>query len=123
MAVLDLAAGFGYVVHAFPPEVVELGKGLALMVAFLVRGGEGLVFFRNYVVLKLSHCLELQARACFKGFLRPGEGCVRAAVKSFAVLGVEAAQQAQCGNLVERIHKCGAVAGDYVQVTVACLYE
>ena len=93
------------------------------MVTLLVRGGEKLVFFRDYVVFQFSHCLKLHPCRCLEGFFGPHKGGVRAAVEGLSALVVEVAEHAQGGNLVEGIHKRRAVAGDYVKVAVPGLYE
>ena len=123
MAVLDLAAGLGHVVHAGAAEVVELGEGFALVVTFLVGGGEEGIFVSNYVVLQFSHGLELQAGGGFEGFLGPHEGGVRSAVEGLPGLVKEAAEKAQRGNFAKWIYESGAVAGYYIEVTVACFDE
>ena len=123
VAVFDLAAGFGYMVHAFAAEVVQFGERLALMVALLVRGGEQFVFLTDNVVFQLAHGLELQAGGLFEGFFRAHERCVRRAVEGLAVLVEEAAEEAEGGYLVERIYEGGPVAGNHVEVTVAGLDE
>ena len=40
-----------------------------------------------------------------------------------AALVIEAAQEAQGGDLIERVNKCRAEAGNYVKVTVAGFYK
>ena len=91
------------------------------MVALLVRGGEQRILVRNHVVFQFSHGLELHARGCLEGFLGPHQSGVRSTVEGLAALVKEAAQEAQGGNLVERIHKGGAVTRNYVKVAVSGL--
>ena len=48
---------------------------------------------------------------------------MRGAVKGGAALVEKAAQEAQGGCFVERVHKGGAVTGNHIQVTVSGFYE
>ena len=45
-------------IHTGAAKIVELGEGLALMVAPLIGGGEERVGVRNDVILKFSHGLD-----------------------------------------------------------------
>ena len=110
-------------VHAGAAEVVQLGKGLTLMITLLVCSGEQRILVRNHVILQLSHSLELHARGCLEGFFGPHERGVRSAVEGLAAFVEEAAQEAQGGNLVKGIHKGGAVTRNDVKVAVASLDE
>ena len=123
VAVLYLAARFRYVEHTLAAEIVHLGEGFALVVAFLVSGREQGFRLLDHVVFQFSHSLELEAGGLFKGLLRPHKGGVGGAVELPAVLVIVAAKEAEGGLFLERVYESGPVAGKYVKVTVAGLYE
>ena len=123
VAVFDLAAGFGHQHHAFAAEVVQFCERLALVVALLVGGGEILRGGHYHIVFQLAHRLEFQSGALLEGLVGPLQGCERGALERRTVFGEVAAQKAQRGYLVERVHKGGAVARNHVQVAVARLDE
>ena len=110
-------------VHTFAPEIVQFGKGLALVITLLVAGGEQVGGFGNNIVFKLSHRLELQTCTLFKSLRRPAKRCERGALKGIGLAVKEAAQEAKRGNLTERVHERGAVARNHIQIAAARLHK
>ena len=123
MAVLNLAASLGDILHALGAEFAALGIGAALVVAALVDGREHLVVAEDDVVLQLAHGVELHAcnlAECLAGLV---QRVLRTALQRITVLVEVAAQKTQGGNLGKRVDKRGVVAWKHIQVAAARLDE
>ena len=123
MAVLDLAACLGDVLHALLAELVGLGIGCGLVVAALVLGGEHLLVVGDDVVLELAHGLELHAGDLAEGLGGLVQGMLRGGLEGMAVLVEIGTQHGDGGYLGEGVDECRLVAGQHVEVAGACLYE
>ena len=105
--------------HAGTAEVVHLRERFGLVVALLVGRREERIGLGDDIVFQLAHCLEGEAGGLVEGVLRAQQRLVRGAVEGLAILVEETAQEAQGGNLVERVHEGRPIPRDDVQVTVA----
>ena len=123
VAILDLAAGLGDILHALGAELATLGIRTALMIASLVLGREHLVVIEDNIVLQLAHCVEFHTSHLLERFAGLVQSVLGAALQRIAVLVEVTAQQAQCRNLGKWVDKGGAVARQHIQVAAASLDE
>ena len=121
VAVLDAAATLGDELHAARTEVVGLGEGSRLVVALLVRGGEGGIVGFDDVVLQLAHGLEFHARDFVEGLHGLSERMLRCGGQRLAVAVEVVAEQAECRDLLERVDEGRAEDRHHVEVAAGCL--
>ena len=121
VAVLDLAAGLGDVLHAALAELAGLGIGCRLVVSALVDGGEHVLGGENHIILQFAHGMELHAGNLGEGVASLGERVLRRTLQVLAVLVEVGAEQAQRWQLGEWVDESRAVARQHVQVATASL--
>ena len=123
VAVFDLRAGLGDIVHAAGAEVVEFRKGHRLVVAALVGGGKHAVARRYHIVFQFAHRLEVEPGGILKCLAGLAQRVLRRCVERLPFFGEEAAEHGQGRHGSERIDEGGAVAGYHVEVAVAGLHK
>ena len=116
VAVLDHAAGERDVVHALLAELVELGERSGLVVAALVDGREGGALGGDHVVFELAHRLEFKTCRLLERDARLAQRVLGRRLERLAVLVEERAEEAERGQLRERIDERGREARHDVQV-------
>ena len=123
VAVLDAAARLGDELHALGAESVEFGEGLGFVIAVLVFCRESGIEVGDHVVFQLAHGLEIDSELVVQGLAGLVEREVRGGFEALAVTVEIGAEHGERGYFRERIHECGAEAGNHVKVGTAGLYE
>ena len=123
MAILNLAACRGYQAHAAGTEVVELGKGARLVVAFLVACRECTFIRGNHIIFELAHSLKLQTGG--SGELAAGmvEDMLGRTFNRTSVLVEVAAEHGQSGQRSKGVDECGAETRQHIKVGIAGLHK
>ena len=116
VAVLDLAARLGDVLHGAHAELGRLVEGRGLMVAPLVGRKEEILLRADDIELQFAHNVEIKTRHAAQLFVCTAQRLLGSHVEGLAVLGVVAAQDVERGDFAEGVAEGRAVARHNVEV-------
>ena len=123
VAVLNLSACLGDILHAARAEIAALGIGGRLVVAALVLGGKHFLVVADDVVLQLAHGLKLHARHLAEGLGSLVQRVLGRRLQGPPVFVEERAEQHQRGYLGKGVEEGRAEAGQHVEVARTGLDE
>ena len=116
VAVLDLTARLGNVLHGAHTELGRLVEGRGLVVAPLVGRKKEILLRADDIELQFAHDVEIETRHTAQLFVRTAQRLLGSHVEGLAVLGVVAAQDVERGDFAEGVAEGRAVARHNVEV-------